>query len=37
LIGDEQWQSLIDAGAVADDLNELGEKFQDALGLDPGE
>ncbi|MDL9938681.1 hypothetical protein QSJ18_18195 [Gordonia sp. ABSL1-1] len=36
LLGHDQWQALIAAGAVADDLNDLGEKFQDEFGLDQG-
>lgn len=36
LLGQEQWDALVAAGAVADDLNDLGEKFQEAIGLDAG-
>ena len=36
LIGDAAWQKLIAAGAVADDLNEIGEKFIVATGISAG-
>jgi hypothetical protein len=32
LLGAEQWQALIDAGATMDDLDEIGNKIKEAAG-----
>ncbi len=36
LIGTDKWAELKAAGAVGRDLNELGEKFTEEIGVDQG-